>query len=232
MTGYAGPVATRRFRAGCRVCGAASLSAWRSDRAGEHTHGIWVWAHGVSGLLPFVTGLGRAFRGVPANACGGGGSSMAVCVLALQGFSAAACHLVSWLCRAFPQLRAKPAGGYCRSLPGLSFCGRVGPGCSAKGQKPVGTVVLRHQSHPKAQPPFRCISARYATSISSIRLRFPRWAQPTLSPPFTRKDRTVCDSVKNTCGSHHTRPRHHGRAAHPLPRFIAKFHFHIAYTGG
>ena len=29
-------------------------------------------------------------------------------------------------------------------------------------------------------------------------------AQVGLGPPFTRKDRTVCDLANNTCGSHHT----------------------------
>ena len=35
-------------------------------------------------------------------------------------------------------------------------------------------------------------------------------AQVGLGPPFTRKDRTVCDLANNTCGSHHTRWRRQG----------------------
>jgi hypothetical protein len=110
MTWYAGPVATCRFRTGrlpqwhaypnVRVCGAASLSAQRIDRAGQHTSRDLGLGARRERRLPFLTGLGRAFRGVPANACGGGGPLW---------------PCVSRLCLACPERRAT----LCPGLAGL-----------------------------------------------------------------------------------------------------------------
>jgi hypothetical protein len=96
---------------------------------------------------------------------------MAVCVLALPGLSSAACHFAGGLCRAWPQLRAKPAGAYCRSLPGLSFFGRLCPGCSATGQILVGTLLLWRRAISKSRELRLPAARQQVVDLSSIEVK-------------------------------------------------------------
>jgi hypothetical protein len=49
-----------------------------------------------------------------------------------------------------PQLRARPAGAYYRSFPGLSSFSRLCPVSSTPGQKPVGTLLLSRRAVSKS----------------------------------------------------------------------------------